>query len=68
MEVNTEKAVERAREVAYRKTVQQIPWPECVVERRMEFAIQAAKEFCNLVLPGGYAQLTDFPSDAKVDA
>jgi hypothetical protein len=55
-------AAKHARDIAYRKTIQQIPWPECVVERRKEFEFQVARAFCDLVLPSGWSQLSDFPA------
>ena len=60
MEVDTNLAMAEARKIAARKTRGQYPWNEPIGEKRRYFAEQASKAFCDMVLPGGYAQLTAF--------
>jgi len=65
MEVDAEKALQRAREIALRKTEDQYPYPHHMFEKRMYFAKEAARQFCDMVLPGGYASLAHYPADTS---
>jgi len=58
--------VQHARDVAIRKTRGQFPFPHHEHEKRVFFAREAAREFCDRVLPGGYASLTSYPADTEV--
>lgn len=63
MEVDTKKAAALAREIALRKALACHPNDQYGHRQRM-FEQVAAKEFCDRVLPEGYAGLTHYASDA----
>lgn len=60
-ELDLKALMQDARNVAWHKTQQQFPFPHQMIEKRQYFAREAARQFCDRVLVGGYASLSDMP-------